>query len=232
MEEPKVFRVINRINAILFLILLLGGIWVVLFFTIQANNWSNRGAVQVAENPKDKNSPKIELVLGSVNELEGHESQYVELRSKYRGGKLSSGYGGGEIRNVLFLVGEDLKSSWLFDKNTQFIKRVIPIKKHDSEESSSEVITILYEFVEEDSNNNQMLDKDDLFSIALTNPDGSGFLTLETGVSSVIDRTLSKNGSNLAILLQKKGVVYLRSYDPKTFELKGSARILEVGNGS
>jgi hypothetical protein len=166
-----------------------------------------------------------------VNELAGHETQYVELRSKYRGKKFSYKAGDGEIRNVLFLVGQDLNSSWLFEKHTQYIKRVIPLEKRNTAENSSEVINIYYEFVEEDSNNNQMLDKNDLFSIALTSPDGSGFLALETGVSSVIDRTLSNNGKNLVILFQKEGVVYLKRYDARTFELKSSARILEVGGG-
>jgi hypothetical protein len=232
MEESKVFRVINRVNAILFLILLLAGIGMVLVFTIQANNWSNKRAINVTEDPKDKNSPQIELILGSVNELEGHDTQYVELRSKYRGRKFSSGYSGGEIRNVLFVVGEDLNSSWLFEKHTQYIKRVIPLKKHNTEQDSSEVINLYYEFVEKDSNNNQMLDKHDLFSIALTNPDGSGFLALETGVSSVIDKTLTKNGSNLSILFQKQGIVYLKRYDSRTFELISSVQVLEVGGGS
>jgi hypothetical protein len=232
MEELKTFRVINRLNSILFLILLIGGIGFVLFFTVQANSWSNKRTVQVTEDTEDKNSPKIELILGSVNHIEGHEAQYVELRSKSRGGKFSSGHGGGETRNVLFLSGEDLQSSWLFENHSKYIRRVSPIKKYDSVGKISEVITIFYEFVEEDSNNNKLLDQEDLFSVALTNPDGSGFTVLETGVSSVIDRALSKNGDNLAILYQKEEIVYLKNYNPKTFELKNSASILEVGGGS
>jgi hypothetical protein len=232
MEESKVFQVINRVNAILFLILLLAGIGMVLFFTIQANNWSNKRAVQVTENPGDKNSPQIELILDSVNELAGHETQYVELRSKFRGGKFSSGYSGGEIRNVLFIGGEDINPSWLFEKHTRYIKQITPLEKYDFEDNPSQAINIYYEFVEEDSNNNQMLDGDDLFSIALTNPDGSGFLALETGVSSVIDRKLTENGNSLTILFQKEGVVYLKRYDARTFELKSSTQVLEVEGGS
>lgn len=57
-------------------------------------------------------------------------------------------------------------------------------------------------------------------------------LVLETGISSVIDRALSKNGRNFSILFQKEGVVYLQNYNPETFELKNSASILEVGSGS
>ena len=210
MEEFRIFRIINRVNSILFLIFLLAGVGLVVFFATQANTWSNRGAVKVTEDPDDKTSPKIELVLGSVNELEGHEAQYVELRSKSRGGKFSSSYGGGETRNVLFLTGEQLESHWLFGNHSNYIKTVSPIKSHNTENKASNVITIFYEFVERDTNKNNSLDKDDLFSIALTKPNGRGFLIIEEDVSSVLDRTLSNNAGNLAILLQKEGAVYLK----------------------
>lgn len=230
MDESKVFRVINRLNAILFLILLLGGVGLVLFFSIQANNFSTRGTVEVPSDPKDKHSPKVELVLGSVHGVHGHETQYVELKSRSRGGKFSSGYNRGTTKNVLFFVGKEGRTNWLFAKHTQLIRRVLPMNKYDSKEEKSETITIFYEIVENDSNDNQKLDDGDLFSIALTKPDGTNYVVLETGISSVVDTTLSKDGSNFAVILQKEGWVYLKNYNPKTLALKNSVRVLEISN--
>jgi len=229
MEETKFFGVIARVNAVLFLILLIAGVGLMLFLSFRASSWTQTGAVQIAEDPEDKSSPKIELVLGSVNELEGHEEQYVVLRSKFDGGKFTSGGRGGEKRNVLFISSDKLEPRWLFANHKNIIHSISPLKKYDSESKNAEVIAIFYEFTDEDTNRSESLDTDDLSNIALTRPDGSGFSIVERDITSIIDRTLSDDGSNLAILLQKKKFVYLNNYDPKTFELKSSSRILEVG---
>jgi len=59
MEESKLFRTINRVNSILFLLLLIGAIGLMLFITMQATGWSDRRVVQISEVPADSDSAKI-----------------------------------------------------------------------------------------------------------------------------------------------------------------------------
>lgn len=232
MEQIKFFRVINRINSILLLLLLLLGVGFTVFMTIQANSWRNHRSVEVAENPGDQGSAKIELVLGSVNQVPGHDVQYVVLRSKSRGGKFSSGRGGGEIRNVLFLLGENLDEKWLYANHSNYIDKLYPIKWTAPDEEVHEVIAMYYEVIEQDTNGDGKLDDDDLLSIAFSKPDGSGLTVLEGGVTSVIDKTLSKDGSNFAVLLQKQGAVQLMNFNPRTLELKSRTTLLQVDAGA
>lgn len=170
--------------------------------------------------------------MGKVNEVEGHDGQYIELRSKHTGGKFSSGYRGGETRNVLFLTGRELDPTWLFDNHLNYIRKVTPVKKYRTDDKTSEVVAMYYEYVTVDTNKNGSLDMDDLLIIAVSNPDGTGFLVLEDSVSSVIDMTLSKDASNLVVLFQQNGQVVLNNYDPKTFDIKSSSEILEVSGAS
>jgi hypothetical protein len=233
MEEMKLFRVLNRVNSLLFFLLFISVLAFVVFINVKTSTWQDRGAVEVAENPKDGSSPTIELVLGNINDIKGHDAQYVELHSKVRGGKFSSGYSGGETRNVLFLVGKNLETKWLFPSHTNIIYQVTPLSLgREYEEDKRNVRSMYYELVNEDTNGDGILDADDLSVIALSKPDGTKFAIIETGVQSVIDRTLVDEGKTLVLLVQSEGKVHLRKYSSETFELVGSKAILDIAGKS
>ena len=228
MDEIKIFRVLNRINSIIFLLVLLSGLALIFLISFETSSWNNRGSVEVAENPADKNSAMINLILGNINKICGHDAQYIELRSKRNGGKFSSGYSGGETRNVLFLVGKELQTKWLFPDHKNLVQRVAPLKLGRDCKKQEEVLSIYYELVTQDTNKDGVLNSDDLSVLALTRPDGTNYVVIDSGVQSVIDKSVIDKGKTLMLLTQKEGMVQLKKYSIETFELISSKTILDI----
>jgi len=226
MEKNRFFLWINRINALLFLAGLIGVLVLIVVTSIGSNARVNRRTVAVSENPNETETAKIELVLDNVEEIEGHNAQYVVLSSKRQGGKFSSGYKGGEKRNVLFLVGDTLETRWLFPDHANFISRMT--RMDWEQEETKKTVVFYYEIINEDTNKNGEFDENDLSSLALSRPDGSGLTVVEKGVRSVIDWKLSDEGKTLLLLFQKEGEVYLKKFDVGNFEPVSSKVILQI----
>ena len=84
------------------------------------------------------------------------------------------------------------------------------------------------ETIKHDSNNNNRLDRDDLHTIALTDPYGNKYTEIDSEVLSVIDRNVVENGAFLIVLMQKENKVILKKYSLKTFELTSEKVIDEI----
>ncbi len=89
-------------------------------------------------------------------------------------------------------------------------------------------VGIYVEIIKDDSNNNNHLDRDDLHTIALTDPYGNKYTEIDSEVQSVIDRNIVENGKYLIILMQKENKVILRKYSLKTFKLASEKVIDEI----
>ncbi len=232
MEDSKIFRFITRANSVLIFLLITGGMVLMLGSFVMSSfvRHQDADAVKVAEVPGDETSPKLELELSGINEVEGSDVQYILLKSKWHGGKFSSGYGGGEIRNVLFLVGKEPEPRWIFPNHANNIRSVSSLVFHDNGDvgGSGKTLAIFYEYIDKDSNGDGELDADDLLSIALSKPDGSGFTVLDTGITSQLDEKLLDEGRVVAVLSQKGGKVYFNKYKVDDFTSVGSKVLLSL----
>lgn len=229
MRKRKLFLWLNRANSVLLFVLLAGAICLTLWSVIESNYRRHRRAVEVAASPADESSPRVELVLGGVHGIEGRNDQYVTLKSTMQGGKFSGGYSGGEIRNVLFLIGDNMEPRWLFPNHNNMITSVYPLAKPLDNEKKI-VVAFYYAFVSEDSNQDGSLDEDDLVTLAVSAADGSGFVVVEDRVRSVIDWKVLDKGKHLTLLFQKDGQVFLQKTDLATRRVVSSKSILSVEN--
>ncbi len=230
MEDSKLFRFVNRANSIVFLVLLCTGLALTIYFAIQSNAWQDRRAVNIAEDPSDQDSPKVNLVLGRINEVTGHDSRYVLLSSKSEG-KLSSSYYSGKTRNILFVSGDDFDTKWIFPDHKRLVNQVVPLRM-ERHKTELPVIAIYYQYLEEDFNSDGKLDDDDLSKVALSLPNGDKFTVLEKDIKSVVDYSVSKDGNSISLLLQKDNDVYLGEYDLQSFQLINSKVILSIDEKS
>lgn len=229
MNKSKVFDIINKINSILFLVLLLGVGVVIIFGLVASNNWQDRRAVQVVQDDNEKQ--KVELILGSINIVTGHNVQYVELYSRENGGKFASSSGVGETRNVMFFTGKQLESHWLYDKHNYLINAFSVLSNDatsDPREEKRIAKAIYIETVKEDTNRNGELDGDDLITISLAQPDGTNLKDIETGVQSVIDHDLLADNNSLMLLFQKENKVIVKKYSLSTFKAESEKVINEI----
>ena len=229
MEKHKIFEIINRINSVLFLILLSGGCLLIILGIVSSNRWQDRRAVEVVQNNDDDEKKKIELILGNIATIPGYGTQYVKLRSGTSGGKFSSSSGGGKTRNVLFFTGKELSTHWLYDKHT-FLVNEFSALTNDADENKKKAIAIYIETIKFDTNGNGGLDRYDLTSISLTDPYGKNYTEIETNVKSVVDINVGEEGNSLILLLQKNNKVILKKFSLSTFDLISEKVIDEISS--
>jgi hypothetical protein len=216
MSESRVFKLINRINSILFLLILLGLGGFIAFLFFQSSDWRERRTVEVAAGDEQGEKDNVEFILGRVEQVAGHDSQYVQLSSRIRGGKLS-GYSGGETRNVLFFVGTDLDSHWIFDHNQNLISTIATLHNGNKCNNTETVKAIYFNVVVKDTNGDGKLSGDDLSVVALARPDGTGYTELVSDVKSVFDFNISDDGMYLMLLHQIENEVIFSRYSIKDF---------------
>lgn len=217
MENSKFFRWIGRLNSILFLLLIVLSIGFVIFGIFQSKKWNDRDIVKVTDEKGLKNTDE-ELKLSDITNVCGKDIQYVELRSRATDRGLSSGGYGQRIRNLIFFVGKEMDSHWLFDNNRYLIEKVVQLKKKADGCENKETTAIYYEVIKEDSNKDGKLDSDDLVSVAITTPDGLNYKELDTGLTSVLDHDVDAEASVLTILSQHKNTLSMKKYSLKTGE--------------
>lgn len=217
MEPNRFFVVIQRINSVLFLLLLLGGLALMAFGFYESSRWERNNQVVVA--PQEEGETDVELFVGDLEGVCGHDVQYVELEARERGGKFSSGGYGAETRNLLFLRGSEMSSAWLFEGNQQLIRVHRALSKEESRSEDEEpVIALYYEVVRSDRNGDGRMDADDGSIIALSRPDGTGYREIESGVRRVVQQRVVDDGATLLLLVQEEKRVMAKRYSLRTFE--------------
>jgi hypothetical protein len=232
MDKSRLFDTINKINSVLLLLLFTGGIILVLTGIVMSNQWQNRRAVKVAEKPGSEH--KMELILGNIADVPGYSTQYVKLTTRRSGGKFSSSYGGGEMRNVLFFSGNDLDTHWLYEDHNHYITNFQVLSNDQNppsmgaREEKKTAVAIYVKTIPADTSGNGVLDRGDLSNIALLTPDGKNLTEIERGIQSVIDYNLSEDDQQLVLLLQKQGQVILKKYSLSSFELISEKVIEEI----
>lgn len=217
MEQSKVFRTIGRINSVLFMLILIGVAIMFIVFIFETGGRRNVRTVAVPARQDGDETKRIEMVLGNLQESYGHDAHFVELRTRRIGGKFSSGYSGGQIKNILFFVGPELDSHWLYDDHSNLIITVSRLNRDAQDRKSKITEAIFFRIIQEDTDGDGELSVDDLNTVALTKPDGTGYKELETRVQSLIDQEVSDNGRSLMLLLQSNDKVYLKKYSLSDF---------------
>ncbi len=228
MEESKIFTYVNRVNSVLFLVVLLGGVVLILTVMFQVSPWEKRGSVEVTENSDAEEVNRVELILNGIESIDGQDAQYVQLNSKSSGGKFSSGgYSGRELRNVLFFRGPQLETNWLFETHSFLINDFSQLKAHNDYSSNGPTKVLFVEVIKQDSNGDGKLSEDDLSIIGLAKPDGTRYKEIETNIKSVIDQSINAEGE-LLILVQVGSEVLLKKYSLNDFNKISEKSISEI----
>lgn len=94
--------------------------------------------------------------------------------------------------------------------------------------SDKPVIAILYQLVQLDSDQDNRLSASDLSTVAISNPDGSGYKELINEVERVVDHTLL-NQTELFLIYQKAGISYSTILNLESFEMSKTEKLPKVG---
>lgn len=228
MEQNKFFIWLSRINSIFFLLLLISSIGLVLFGLFESNKWSQRNTVEVI----DEESPFAiveDLRLGRINKVCGRDIQYIKLNTKANSKGFSSGGYSTTTRNIVFFAGNNMDSHWLFESNNYLIEEINQLKKQADDCKDKETVSIYYEIVKSDSNKDGKLDNNDDITVALSSPDGTNYVEILSGLSSVIDHSIDSEAKELTILVQKGSNLLMQKFSLETNEKIAEREISKIG---
>lgn len=225
MENNKFFLIVNRINSMLILFVAVAALISILVLNRASNSWGNRNTVQVQD---EKSKETIDLRLGSLEDMAGHDIQTINLLSDSTRKGFSSGYGGSEIRNVLFLSGEELKAEWLYENNNFFINCFCKLQKSNEYNGKDPVLAIYVSVVKKDTNRDGELSSKDGITLSLAKPDGSDYKELDNGISKILDSTVSDQGASVTFLLHIGRSIVAKKYSLSTFDLVSEREISEI----
>ncbi len=204
----------------------MGGLGFIVFLSFQSNQWRQRNTVEV--NETDKSDNKIELRMGRLHEIYGHDTHYVELYSEGSGGKFSS-YTPRKTRNILFFVGENLKSHWLFSTHSNLISNISLLTMDIQKDKKEPMIAFAINLIKTDTNGDGVLSDKDSKVIALINPDGSHYTEIEKEITEIIDTKVVNNGKVLMLLVQVNASLVMKKYSLIDFRKISEKTLIGIG---
>ena len=211
MDNNRLFLWVGRVNSILFLLLLLAGLLLSAIALFESSRWSERRAVDVVNEP-GKTVEKERFSLSGIHHICGHDAKYVELQTERSSGGFSSGYSGGQTRNIIFFIGSNREAHWLFQTNQYLIDSisVIPASYSGCEDATASVI--YYDVVKQDNNGDGKLSDEDSHTLAISDPYGRDYQELVSGATRVLDFEFDEGKKQINLLLQLGNEIVLRDY--------------------
>jgi hypothetical protein len=229
----RVFRVINRINSVLFLLLVLA---VGAFIAFQiALRWSGHrdNEVTAVEMDADQTPREVVLTLGMPTTVTGSETVMLRL---FGTRKSSSGMGSkggyGDLRNVLF-VKPDGSSTWLLTENGNRIVDLHEVgpsdfaqagENYDSNTAPTKLLLVSIVALREDEAGG---DGRRPIRIALAKPDGSSLVEVLKDVDELLTYWLAPSGT-LSLYYQTGASVHRAQYAVDTLKETSNITVTEL----
>ncbi len=167
--------------------------------------------------------------LSNITKVCGKDIQYVKLNSSRPSKGFSSGGYGSNIRNVVFFVGQEMQSHWIFDTNKYLIAKVIQLKTKNDDCKKSKTVAIYYEVRKEDTDGNGKVEDGDSITVSLSSPDGLNYTEIESNITSVLDHSIDEEASILTLLLQSKENILMKKYSLNNNQLISEREITRIG---
>jgi len=218
MEESKVFRYLWRFNAI---VIATAGFLAILalFFTVyMIYNDLNRNTHrnEIVNIDPDTNIEET-FRLGRIEHVKGTQSIIVPLYSdqsfslRYSGSKSTA-----STRNLLFSNMQNETNTWLLPNSDYLITSHRLINESNSYDKDKTVITIFYQIVKADTNNDSRLTGNDKLTLALSDPEGNNYTEIIMNVDQVLGYDVI-NKHAIAIIYSRENIGYAAYIDLTTF---------------
>jgi hypothetical protein len=207
MDNSKFFIWINRINSIVFLLILLCGLGFTLMNVLDGfySHKNNKTITFDKNDNQTKSGEQIDLRLGLSSEICGTDLNYIQLETHPRSSGFSSGYNS-DTKNILFAQLSTMKNWWLFSSNNQNIEEVTqlqPSGKNSLSCETGETTAIMYVISDQNT---------DLKSISISSTDGSDYQVISKNIDKIIESKVSPDGKFLITIEQIGDKAFLRNY--------------------
>jgi len=228
MEENKFFKLIWRFNGLVISVAGVLAVAVLVFVTYKlfqdiTGDRTTRNIVNIEESSEVKENWRF----GQLSKFNHNRTLMIPL---YSDQSFDRGYfskSSNSTRNFLFIDTETSEKTWLFNHTNYLIESSDKLRDGDFN-SDKPVIAILYQLVQLDSDQDNRLSASDLSTVAISNPDGSGYKELINEVERVVDHTLL-NQTELFLIYQKAGKSYSTILNLESFEMSKTEKLPKVG---
>lgn len=228
MDENRFFRAVNRINSLLILIGAGCAVVLLLFLASIERGFVGGNTVEVENDSAENGVEKLELRLGNLVQMTGHNIQSINLYSESTSRGYKSGYPGSNIRNVVFLIGDELESKWLYDQHGYLITCFCKLKENDDYAVDEPVLSLYVSVAKKDTNRDGVISADDDITLALLDVDGSNYTEVASGITKVFDSTVSEDGKVVSFLLHIGDSIVVHKYSLSNFDLLSERLIDEI----
>ncbi len=228
MENSKFFRVVWKFNGI---VIALSGVLAVALLCIGlyevVKDITRKRPTGDVVNIEQNQEVDINWYLGNINRITGHNIGVIPLTSDQKYSQDYYSKTANSERNYLFLNFDDDSQYWLFDHNNYLVMSFYKLRT-DMYDDKEHVQALAYELVKKDTNSDKRLTASDLITLAITNPDGSGYTEVLTGLERIIDKELI-NSSSLLVIFEKGGINYSAKINLSTLQAEDVKELPKVG---
>jgi len=229
MEENRFFKIVWRFNGLILMVagVLAIGLLIFVGYTLIKEKTSERNVNNIV-NIQEKTDIKENWQLGYMSKIQGTSSIMIPLTSDQSYAQSYYSKSSSSIRNYLFINSKNNTQYWLFKSNKYLINATNLLPEHQYNEKKDIVRVIVYKIVKQDSNKDDRLTTDDLQTIALSMPDGTGYKEIIDDVDNFVGQSIiGKN--TLLLVYQKKGIYFSARVDLSGFMLTNETVLPKVG---
>ena len=229
MTTRRFFAAVWRANALLILVTALLACTVLTYGAWQIYRETTRtreatGVMNVAEEQIDRS--KVEL--GRFEAIAGTEVLRAPLELQQVYGLRSGSKEATSVQNYLFYDPADGSSHWLVPggKGLFLSARDLPERTYTKPEQA-DVVVVVYDLVEADTNGDGKLTASDVKTIAVSDPIGTRFTRVLTGVEDINGTMLLKSG-RLVVLYTTSSVLKAAEIEVETHKVVRDAPVQTI----
>jgi len=221
--KNRFFRILWRINAVLICLASILAIFVcAVAAVIIVEEITRRGSSRAASIIEPAKTDKLKV--SDVHEIEGQNVVRCSLNAEDSDGEGSCSRGTTTVtRNYLYCDLLSGATHWLLPNNASVILSqedfCFPADKKTVRWTSFRV-------VEKDTNHDGILSGSDLESFAVSQPNGTSYAVLLTGMENILESKLIEE-NKMIVFYRKEGVVFFSTIDLKEMKIKSTQNIYE-----
>jgi len=199
------------------------------------------GGNPTAESVAVNSDAPPELVLGNFYPIAGTSYYLAEIYNDrpssyldYESARWSSFGTAGQTRNLVFLDGKTLASRKLFDANNSFLLSIVLFPETSSnqgDQSDQEIVPVqwfVYYVVHHDSNQDGLLNQNDLSVLAISDYNGLRYKEVIKDLLDLYELTMPEEG-RLLVIYKLSGGRYASLIDMQTQEIILTQPLPELG---
>jgi len=230
-KTRRFFALVWRANAILLLLMAILAVAVLSYaaFEIYRNATRTRQVTDVL-NVADEQIDRSKVELGSFQTIAGSGILRAPLQIEQEYGFSSGSKETTSIQNYLFYDPSDGSSRWLVPGNKGLFLATHELPEREYVKPEKPVVAVLYELVDADTTGDQKLTASDAKVIAISNPSGSRFTRVLTGVQEVNGTTLTPGG-RILVLYTSSATLKAAEIDVETHRIIRDAPLQPVKAG-